>query len=149
MIHRRTGRFLAVAVLALVVSCGAGPQLATVSEADLVGTWVDESGGRLEFAQDRTFRTRGLQIHSGIYPECPDGDAAGTWGFFVEEGDLATSSTDAVSGRSIALRFQGVEQGGCNLSADVVNGGKELCLTDDDVDLCGVGAGFSRRSGDR
>ncbi|WOX24077.1 hypothetical protein [Streptomyces solicathayae] len=133
----------------LVVSCTAGPESATVRDAELVGTWVDESGGRLELAQDRTFRTKGLRIHSGIYPECPDGDTEGTWAFFVEDGDSAWSSSDAVSGRSVALQFRGVGQGGCNLSADVVKGGEELCLTDDQDDLCGVGAGFSRKPDSR
>ncbi|MET7620496.1 hypothetical protein [Streptomyces sp. NPDC005408] len=144
----KLSRLLAVVTpLFLISACAGGEELATVQASSVVGTWSEPSGGLISLREDHTFEVSGLEVKSQIYDDCPDGSGGGSWGFFVDEGKVGGSvfvSKKATSGNSLGLTFEGVPQGGCEVSLNVVDGGKALCASDDPDLPCGLDIRLTR-----
>jgi hypothetical protein len=148
-----TSRLLAMlAFLFLISACAGEEKLTTVQVSSVIGTWSEPSGGLLSLREDRTFDVSGLEIESQIYGKCPDGNGSGVWGFFVDEGEEGGGvfeSQEATSGNRMALTFNGVPQGECGVSLNVVDGGKTLCASDDPDLSCGLDIRFTRSESER
>lgn len=136
---------LAVISVALTASCTTEVKSAPVAASVISGDWVDAMGGRISLREDRSFSASDVSWGVGD-SSCPDGKSQGSWAFWQESEpkDFISASESAKSGNSLALSFDGVEQGGCYVTLNLIDGGAGLCVTDDVDVVCSTGSEFRR-----
>jgi len=134
---------LAAGVVA-VAGCGNHGKSATVTADKLAGTWSGKEAERLEISSDGSFKAANLKIDSNVLPECVGRLSAGSWNFYVDDGDTSITSASANQGNSFALDFDmsTVKDGAeCSVDMDVRTFGNtlKLCVTEDPGSVCESG----------
>lgn len=134
-----------VTVVVLTSSCAAEVRSPPVSASVISGDWVDATGGKISLREDRTFSA--LDVSWGVESgSCPDGESRGSWAFWKEgeSKDFAFASENAKSGNSLALSFEGADQGECYITLNLIDDGASLCATDDIEIICSTESKFRR-----